>query len=152
MPPGDVFVTNSAATPFSVLAHKGQIDDAAAAAAQSALSTSHCRQQQMLAEDHGPQDHSSRSTQHYKQLKDQQLKDSTQNHQQQQQQSSPNSHQTAEARKSSRSRQSQEEPGQRQLTSLWKVFSVAPLTVEEMQQLFINGSVLISKTWRAYPR
>ncbi|KAF8056474.1 PCYOX1 [Scenedesmus sp. PABB004] len=87
LPPGDVFVTNGAATPFSVIASKGRLRPGACARLGG-----------------------------------------------------PRARRAACAAAAAAGQQ------------LWKVFSSRPLPDDLLAQLFVGGSVLASKAWRAYPR
>jgi outer membrane protein OmpA-like peptidoglycan-associated protein len=123
MPAGDIFVTNSADTPFSVIASKGAVSGSSSSSMNGLDDPSAVKQQVQQGSGQAPM------------LPDQQAQ------QQQQEQQPPPQQQ-----------HSNEQQQQQQQQQLWKVFSEEPLSGALLQQLFINGSVVISKAWKAYPQ
>jgi hypothetical protein len=115
MPAGDIFVTNAANTPFSVIASKGAVSGSSSSSSGSDASDCNAAVGEQVQHE----------TYHA-------LEQQEQAQQQQQQQ--------------------QAGQQQQQQQQLWKVFSQEPLSEELLQQLFINGSAIISKPWKAYPQ
>jgi hypothetical protein len=122
---GDIFVTNSARTPFTVVAGKGTVN---VHAVPERTELTHCGLGLHT------EVHTADESQHSRkgpglQVPDHELQPGAAQQQQGQGQ--------------------QQEPEQ---IPLWKVFSSKPLSWHTLRTLFVNGTVFASKTWAAYPR
>jgi hypothetical protein len=132
--PGDIFVTDRARTPFTVVASKGSVS--VTAVPQDVDTSDICG---------GKEDSSSipQQAQHHHQHQQQESTDAAAG----KQWSEQGSHHQQQQEKNKHSRQ--QEPEQ---IPLWKVFSDAPLTWHDLRTLFVNGTVVASKSWAAYPK
>lgn len=134
--PGDIFVTDRARTPFTVVASKGTVS--VTAVPQVVDTSDVCRRWE-----------GSRSTPRQAQHQQQQQQDErTSAAAASEQGREPGSHQQ-QPQKSEQVGQQQQDPEQ---IPLWKVFSDEPLTWHDLRTMFVNGTVVASKSWAAYPK
>jgi hypothetical protein len=134
--PGDIFVTDRARTPFTVVASKGTVS--VTAVPQVVDTSDICGRWE-----------GSRSTPRQAQHQHQQQQDErTSAAAASEQGREPGSHQQ-QPQKSKQVGQQQQDPEQ---IPLWKVFSDEPLTWHDLRTMFVNGTVVASKSWAAYPK
>lgn len=125
---GDVFVTNSARTPFTVVAGKGTVS---VHAVPEATEFTHC----------GLGLHSGVHTEDEGQDSRRGMGPPGQGLQQ-----------GAAGAAKQRKLGGQDRQHEHEQLPLWKVFSSEPLSWHTLRTLFVNGTVVASKTWAAYPR
>lgn len=126
---GDIFVTNSARTPFTVVADKGTVS---VHAVPEATEFTQCGPSGRLhSEVHTEVEGQDSRRGMGLPVPDQDL------------------HQGAAKQGQGQGEQQLAEPEQ---IPLWKVFSAGPLSWHTLRTLFVNGTVVASKTWAAYPR
>lgn len=121
LPAGDILVTNSANTPFTVISSKGTVTN-------TSCNSHITKSQSQEAYSTTKHESSNACASNAEVTVGANSEDTAKRHQQQQQQP------------------------MRQQQQLWKIFSDHPLSDDLINRLFINGSVIISKSWKAYPR
>lgn len=126
VPQGDIFVTNSACTPFSVVASKGTV-------------SVHAAPQMMKFAQCGPEIQGEVGVQQGGTQLEQRGANASQ------QQGAEQQQQTQQQQGTGQHMDSEQIP-------LWKVFSTKPLSWHTLRTLFVNGTVVASKSWAAYPR